>query len=217
MTSRVSSTVPDLEKRKEPSQARARVTWERILNACAELLDEVGLEGINTNLIAQTAEVNISAVYKYFPNKYAILSTLARRLNEKQTKLTVDYISTIDASLSWQEMMSGMIDTMVEGTRNEKGLIALQSAMLATPALKAMYRESNEEVAKVFLKALEKCGVSFPRNKKKLIGSCVGEIVPAMLDYSVSRGKRFDAKVIEELKRMHIGYISTYIQQDANV
>jgi hypothetical protein len=61
------------------------------------------------------------------------------------------------------------------------------------------------------MKAFEKCGVSFPANRKKLIGNCVGEIVPVMLDYSVSKGKRFDPKVIEELKRMQIGYISTYI------
>ena len=34
-----------------------------------------------------------------------------------------------------------------------------------------------------------------------------------MLDYSVSKGKRFDSRVIEELKRMQIGYISTYLDE----
>jgi AcrR family transcriptional regulator len=201
----------DLELRKEPKQARARRTYEQILSTTAILLDEVGLDGINTNLIAEKAEVNISAIYKYFPNKYAILSTLAMRLNDKQTQLTLEYMSELKASTSWQDMLSGMVDTMIEGTRHEKGLVALQSAMLATPGLKAIYRKSNADVADVFMKAFEKCGVSFPANRKKLIGNCVGEIVPVMLDYSVSKGKRFDPKVIEELKRMQIGYISTYI------
>ena len=45
----------DLRLRKEPRQARARITWEKILNATAMLLDEVGLDGINTNLIAEKA------------------------------------------------------------------------------------------------------------------------------------------------------------------
>jgi AcrR family transcriptional regulator len=201
----------DLGLRKQPKQARARQTWEKILNATALLLDDKGFDGINTNLIAEKAEVNISAIYKYFPNKYAIVSTLAIRLNDKQTYLTLEYIRGLESSTSWQDMLSGMVDTMIEGTRNEIGLIALQSAMLATPGLKAIYRNSNKEVAKVFLEAFEKCGVLLPKNKKQLIGNCVGEIVPAMLDYSVSKGKRFDPKVIEELKRMQIGYISTYI------
>jgi AcrR family transcriptional regulator len=201
----------DLGLRKQPKQARARQTWEKILNATALLLDEKGFDGINTNLIAEKAEVNISAIYKYFPNKYAIVSTLAIRLNDKQTHLTLEYIRGLESSTSWQDMLSGMIDTMIKGTRNEVGLIALQSAMLATPGLKAIYRKSNKEVAEVFLQAFEKCGVLLPQNKKRLIGNCVGEIVPVMLDYSVSKGKRFDPKVIEELKRMQIGYISTYI------
>lgn len=203
----------DLALRKKPKQARARATYEKILNATAILLDEVGLDGINTNLIAEKAGVNISAIYKYFPNKYAILSTLAIRLNDKQTDLTLDYMANLDESISWQDMLSGMVDTMIEGTRHEKGLIALQSAMLATPGLKTIYRLSNEDVAGVFLKAFEKCGIKLPANKKKLIGNCVGEIVPAMLDYSVSKGKRFDSRVIEELKRMQIGYISTYLDE----
>ena len=175
------------------------------------MLDEVGLEGINTNLIAETAGVNISAVYKYFPNKYAVLSTLAIRLNDKQTALTLEYLENIDGDIHWQDIIRGMVDTMVKGTRKEKGLIALQSAMLASPDLKNIYRQSNQEVAKVFLRAFEKSGIELPLKKRKLIGNCVGEIVPAMLDYSVSKGKRFDPQVIEELKRMHIGYIATYI------
>ncbi len=202
-----------LELRKEPKQARARQTREKILSATAALLEETGLEGINTNIIARQAGVNISAVYKYFPNKYAILSTLAVRLNDKQTALTLEYLDGIDAGTGWQDIVRGMVDTMVEGTRREKGLIALQSAMLASPELKAMYRQSNDEVAKVFIRAFEKSGISLPASKKKLIGSCIGEIVPAMLDYSVSRGKRFDPKIIEELKRMHIGYLSTYLDE----
>ena len=206
----------DLKLRKQPQQARARKTYEKILSATAQLLDEVGLDGINTNLIAETAGVNISAIYKYFPNKYAILSVLAARLNDKQTDLTLEYLDSIDVQTRWQDIVRGMIDTMVEGTRKEKGLIALQSAMLGSPELKAIYRQSNEEVSKVFLQAFAKTGIKLPAGKKKLIGTCIGEIVPAMLDYSVSRGKRFDAKVIEELKRMHVGYISTYLDENYN-
>ena len=78
----------DLGLRKEPRQARARQTYEKILNATAMLLDEVGVDGINTNLIAEKAGVNISAIYKYFPNKYAILSTLAIRSGARPAAMT---------------------------------------------------------------------------------------------------------------------------------
>lgn len=205
------SQSPELALRKVPQQARAKLTWDKILRATAELLDEVGMDGINTNLIADRAGVNISAIYKYFPNKYAILSRLAVQLNDLQTQLTIDYLDSLDESVSWKEMVNGMIDTMVEGTRNEKALMALQSAMLTNPDLKMIYRKSNEEVASVFIRALENYGIELPKNRRKLVGNCMGEIVPAMLDYSVSKGKRFDSRVIDELKRMQVAYIESYI------
>ncbi len=111
----------ELATRKEPKQARARQTWEKILKACAVLLDEVGLDGINTNLIAEKAGVNISAIYKYFPNKHAVLTTLASRLNDKQTELTLDYIANLDESTSWQDMMSGM-STFSGNTNTNKAI-----------------------------------------------------------------------------------------------
>ncbi len=50
-----------------------------ILEATADLVEEFGLEGVNTNVIADRAGVSVGAVYQYFPNKAAILTMLGRR------------------------------------------------------------------------------------------------------------------------------------------
>ena len=206
----------ELNPRKEPVQARAKITYRKILDATALLLDEVGLEELNTNSIAKRADINISAIYKYFPNKYSILSTLAIKLNEKQTNLIINYLTTCDGSVPWEEMISDMIDVMIDNTRNEKGLIALQSAMLASPFLKDVYRKSNREISDIFIRALRMHGVVLPAHKSNLIGYYIGETASIMLDYSVSGGKRFDKEVIAELKRITIGYISTYLSPEVS-
>ena len=46
----------DLKRRKQPKQARAQQTYDKILLATSELLEEIGFDGINTNLIAETAD-----------------------------------------------------------------------------------------------------------------------------------------------------------------
>jgi AcrR family transcriptional regulator len=51
-----------------------------ILDTAARLLDEVGIEGLNTNLLARRANVRVRTVYRYFPNKYAIFAALTRKL-----------------------------------------------------------------------------------------------------------------------------------------
>jgi len=64
----------DSNLRTLPTQARSRETFERILSEAVQLLDELGWDGFNTNLLAQRAGVRVSAVYRYFPNKEAILA-----------------------------------------------------------------------------------------------------------------------------------------------
>ena len=74
-----------LEKHK-PRQERAKRTYEGILAAAAELLVEVGVERISTNLIAERAGITVPALYRYFPNKYAVLHALGCALMDVQNE-----------------------------------------------------------------------------------------------------------------------------------
>jgi AcrR family transcriptional regulator len=74
----------ELVEKNRPQQQRAIRTYEAILSATGELLREVGLERISTNNIAERAGVTVPALYRYFPNKYAVLNALGSRLMEAQ-------------------------------------------------------------------------------------------------------------------------------------
>jgi AcrR family transcriptional regulator len=65
--------------RRVPTQQRAQVTVEAMLDAAIKLLKRGGASGITTNRIAETAGVSIGSVYQYFPNKRAIFIALHER------------------------------------------------------------------------------------------------------------------------------------------
>ena len=65
--------------RRVPVQGRSVARVQRMLDACAELVDEVGYEGLTTTLLAERAEVAIGSVYQFFPDKRAIVQALAMR------------------------------------------------------------------------------------------------------------------------------------------
>ncbi len=69
-----------------------------ILEATADILDDGGVDALNTNLIAQRAGVSVGAVYQYFPNKAAILSMLGRREMEAVRKAAR---AALDAPAVW--------------------------------------------------------------------------------------------------------------------
>ena len=59
-------------------------TRERLLDVAGELLGEVGIERISTNMICARAGVTPPALYRYFKDKYAVLEALGRRLMDRQ-------------------------------------------------------------------------------------------------------------------------------------
>jgi AcrR family transcriptional regulator len=58
-------------------QQRAKETVDQIPDNAASLLQEVGVEEFNTNLIAERAGVAVRSVYRYYPNKLAVIVALA--------------------------------------------------------------------------------------------------------------------------------------------
>ncbi|MEU5851587.1 TetR/AcrR family transcriptional regulator [Saccharopolyspora shandongensis] len=50
-----------------------------MLSACAELIDEVGYDGLTTTLIAERAGVAVGSLYQFFPDKRAVVQELTLR------------------------------------------------------------------------------------------------------------------------------------------
>lgn len=68
--------------RKVPRQQRALTSVDFILEAATQVLEATGEAGFNTNAVAQRAGVSIGTLYRYFPDKQAILQALAQRETE---------------------------------------------------------------------------------------------------------------------------------------
>ncbi|MFB7945567.1 TetR family transcriptional regulator [Kitasatospora phosalacinea] len=70
---------PTAGARRRPVQQRSQERYERLLDACAGLLDEVGSAGLTTKEVALRAEVPIGTLYQFFAGKEGLLAALAER------------------------------------------------------------------------------------------------------------------------------------------
>jgi AcrR family transcriptional regulator len=75
-----------LNQRKTPRQARSQATIDAIIEAAAQLIGHEGLDGFNTNAVADRAGVSIGSLYQYFPNKDAIMAALIRQTQEERAQ-----------------------------------------------------------------------------------------------------------------------------------
>ncbi len=83
----------DVETKAQPAQRRSRETYDRILLAAGELLEEVGMERISTNMVAERAGISPPAFYRYLPNKYAMVVALAERLTAASNAVIAEWIA----------------------------------------------------------------------------------------------------------------------------
>ncbi|MFI1765782.1 TetR family transcriptional regulator [Streptomyces sp. NPDC020800] len=65
--------------RRLPVQKRSAERFERLLDACAELLDEVGYAALTTKEVARRAEVPIGTLYQFFSDREGLIGALAAR------------------------------------------------------------------------------------------------------------------------------------------
>ena len=95
-----------------------------MLDACAELVDEVGYEGLTTTLLAERAEVAIGSVYQFFPDKRAIVQALTLRNMESYLQRLDERFASDDLTHWWDGVDAG-IDEYIKMHRTVPGFRTL--------------------------------------------------------------------------------------------
>ncbi|MET9379409.1 TetR family transcriptional regulator [Streptomyces sp. NPDC003035] len=138
--------VPPPSLRRTPVQQRSAERLARILDACAELLDETGYEQLSTRAVALRAGVPIGSVYRFFGNKRALAAALAQRnLDRYAERISarlaaagrVDAYGAIDA----------VLDEYIAMKRTVPGFALVDFGVPAAPSDEGSGEDANHLVA----------------------------------------------------------------------
>ncbi|MEI9987279.1 MAG: TetR/AcrR family transcriptional regulator [Aliidongia sp.] len=154
----IESLVPasgvDLAGRAVPRQKRAIERREAILQAMLSLLADRDIEEISTTLVAAQAGVPVASVYRYFPNKFAILSELAREAMDAVDSRLEMAMDTGTDSLSIAAAIDRTIDTVIEGYRGVAGVRRLFRNIRLTAAMEDVLAASDLRMIAVLARQL---------------------------------------------------------------
>lgn len=137
----------------EPVQARAQATRELLIDATAELLGEVGIARLSSNLIAARAGVTPPAFYRYFKDKYAILEELGERLMEAQNQAILPLLAREDLDVSEADLTALILESVAVTEVFPAGPWVLR-ALRAVPALQHVRLESHRRMAGLIAKTV---------------------------------------------------------------
>lgn len=199
---------PELARRARPQQARSQATLERLFQVSAELLEEVGVHGFNTNLLAERAGVGLRAIYRYFPNKWAILVAMAEQASELERRWIGDLQNRSEAD--WRAVLNGAIDGYYAAARGHPGYAALRAASQASPELRAVDDRANRELQSDLATALRAMGVTIDDVHLSAVCLTLIETSNRMLDIALQTPPPLADALVAELKRMLIALLEPY-------
>lgn len=100
---------PETLLRRVPRQERGHERVDKLLDAAAEVIAEVGVEATTTNAIASKARTSVGSLYQFFPNKNAIVEALAARYNAELRKMNEETMPTDASQTPLPELMERII------------------------------------------------------------------------------------------------------------
>ncbi|MCU1508343.1 MAG: TetR/AcrR family transcriptional regulator [Glaciihabitans sp.] len=112
--------------RNEPVQARSTARLTALLDAAAAVVDEIGYERLTTAMVAERAGASIGTVYRYFPDRIALLQSLAAR-NYERVILRVRAALDDPSHTTWTGALSSTFDVFVDAFTSEPGFSSLRT------------------------------------------------------------------------------------------
>ncbi|WP_449061046.1 TetR family transcriptional regulator [Planomonospora algeriensis] len=193
--------------RRQPTQRRSARRVERMLDACAELLDEIGYEALSTTRIAERAGVAIGSVYQFFPDKRAIAQAVTRRHVEGfVTRIGARFLS--EDYGGWWDAVDAIIDEYVEMNRTVPGFRSLHFGDVVDLNMLDPVADNNTVIAgRLRGLLLQEYGLADSEEFDLAILVAV-EAGDAVLRLAFRRDANGDPAVIGEAKRLIRGYLN---------
>jgi AcrR family transcriptional regulator len=209
MASRRSPRKPSLAVKKLPAQQRATETYELILDVAAKMLADVGVERLSTNMICEQAGLTPPALYRYFPNKYALLSELAQRLMQRQNELVPQWITpqVLTGSVSdLEQALAGLLLDTYKVTKQTPGGVWILRALRAVPTLQKVRLDSHNLVTDAQGQMLIDVFPDVPQKDLLLVGRIAVDMIYAGVEllFDATLNARDVANVIAAMVASHL-------------
>jgi AcrR family transcriptional regulator len=196
--------------RRVPVQGRSVARVQRMLDACADIVDEVGYEGLTTTLLAERAEVAIGSVYQFFPDKRAVVQALTLRNLEAY----LGRLSHRFAEVSfphWWDGVDAAIDEYIAMHRDVPGFRTLHFGDVVDVHLLDIERDNNAVIADRLAELLVDQFQLIDRARLRFALQISVEAADALIKLAFRHDTNGDESVLTEAKALIREYLHRHV------
>ena len=191
--------------RRAPVQRRSAERLTRILDACADLLDQVGYDALSTRAVAQRAGVPIGSVYRFFGNKRQMVDALAQRNLERYSARVTQRLRETGEG-GWRTAMDAVLDEYLEMKRTAPGFSLVDFGNQIPVG--SRQAEPNHRVADRLTELLSGYLDREPDEDLRRVFLIAVETADTLVHLAFRVAPEGDPKIIEEAREMLRAYLA---------
>ncbi len=193
--------------RNAPMQARSRERLRRVLDAADEVLAADGPAAFTTTRVADVAGVSIGSVYRFFPDKEAIVEALAVRYWSDFEDLVAG-VAEADEAQPLDDPVGAVLDVLVAGFRARPGFLGLWFGGLRTERVRDATRPTRTAIAASIGRVLARHWPEASGDTLARVAEMAVLAGDGLLREAFRRDRSGDPAVLTESKHMLKAYIA---------
>ncbi len=203
----------DLKPRNAPVQDRSKQRSKQIVDVTGELLERVGLDDLNTILIAKEVGISVGSLYHYFPNKHAILHAMGSRWLENVEAALDEIARWPIEEMALEELVEKMLTIKLKVYRKQKAILTLVQAMFSVPELRDLDTQHDELEISRMADVFKRMGINRHIKERERLGRLYLEtthsVFLVVVNQKGDRAKRTQA----DLKFMLCALLQQYLAE----
>ncbi len=188
--------------RRAPSQRRSRERVERILAVATELIAAQGSDALRMAEVAAKAEISIGSLYQYFPDKAAIIRSLAERYNAEGRACIEDGLRDVRDAAGLRDAFGRLIDIYYGLFLAEPVMRDIWSGLQADKALREIDLEDSRINGRVLAATLARIDPAADPAALSTRALLVMQLGEATMRLAISVGRKEGDALVEAYKRM---------------
>lgn len=191
----------EIGPRKRPVQQRSQERFDRILNVAAKLIEANGSDSLTMSAVVEDAGISFGSLYQYFPDKSAIILTLAERYNEYGRQCVEEILNDVSEESELRDAVCDIVDGFYALYLDEPVMRDIWHATQADKRLQELDAADVEEHAKLLFDKM--AGLRPRANKQALatLSQLLNYQLATAVRLAIALGPQDGDTVIEMFKR----------------
>ena len=187
---------------KKPTQRRSRERVERMLAAASELIAKGGSDAIKMSEVAERAGVPIGSLYQFFPDKGAIIRTLAERYTAESQACIASALKDVGDAEGLKRAFSELVDIYYGLLLAQPVMRDIWSGTQADKALRELELADSRANAEFLVAVLKRLRPDADAVALETTAFLVWQMGEAAMRLAISVDREEGDRLVEAYKRM---------------